>query len=102
LSFPDPEEEATLAAAAGEVALAVEDMEGQEVSVSLAAVAVAVFVAATAVCVAGAEELSRDKRDVLPPPTPTAGTLPSSVPAPVAAARRGRLKVIGSRPGPTT
>lgn len=71
-------------------------------SVSLAAVALAVFVAATAVCVTWAEELSRDKRDVLPPPTPTAGTLPSSEPEPVAAAFRGRMTVMGSRPGPTT
>ena len=101
-SVPDPDEEATLAAAAGDVALAVDDIEVQEVSVSLAAVALAVFVAATAVCVTWAEELSRDKRDVLPPPTPTAGTLPSSVPDPVAAACRGRMTVIGSRPGPTT
>ena len=49
-SFPDPEE-GTLAAAAGDVALAVDDIEGPEVSVALAAVALAVSVAATAVCV---------------------------------------------------
>jgi hypothetical protein len=101
-SFPDPEEEATLAAAAGDVTFAADDIEGPEVSVTLAAVAPVASVAATAVCVTWAEELNRDKRDVLPPPTPTAGTLPSSVPDPVAAARRGRLMVIGSRPGPTT
>lgn len=62
--------------------------------VMLGPVAEAVVVAATALCVAAAVELKRDKRDVLPPPTPTAGTLPASVPA----ARRGRRKVIGSRP----
>jgi hypothetical protein len=101
-SFPDSEEEATLAAAAGDVALVTDEIEGSEVSVTLAEVALVAFVAATAVCVTWAEELSRDKRDVLPPPTPTAGTLPSSVPDPVAAARRGRLMVIESRPGPTT
>jgi hypothetical protein len=50
-SVPDPEEEATLAAAAGVVAFAVDDIEGQEVSVALAAAALAVSVAATAVCV---------------------------------------------------
>ena len=93
VSLPVPEDE---------VALAVDDIDGQEVSVSLLAVAVAVVVAAAALSVTGAEVLKRDKRDVLPPPTPTAGTLPCSVPAPVAAARLGRPKVIGSRPEPTT
>jgi hypothetical protein len=111
VSFPVPEDAVALAgegaALAGEgVAMAVDDMDGQEVSVSLEAVpgalAVALVVAATAVCVTGAEELRRDKREVLPPPTPTAGTLPSSVPAPVDAARLGRLKVMGSRPGTAT
>lgn len=63
----------------------------------------------------GVEEFNRDKSDVLSPPIPTAGTLPSSPPdpevvvavswvtrlvgvmedAPVAAARRGRSKGIG-------
>ena len=50
-SFPDPEEEATLAAAAGDVTLAADDIEGPEVSVTLAAVAPVASVAATAVCV---------------------------------------------------
>ena len=50
-SVPDPEGEATPAAAAGDVALAVDDIEGQDVSVALAAVALVVSVAATAVCV---------------------------------------------------
>jgi len=47
-----------------------------------AAVVLLVICAATVV----AEEPSRLKRDVLPPPMPTAGTLPSSVPLPVAVA----------------
>jgi hypothetical protein len=111
VSFPVPEEAIALGEDGGAlvvegVALAVDDMEGQEVSVLLeavlGAVVAALVVAATAVCVTGVEELRRDKRDVFPPPTPTAGTLPSSVPAPVDAARRGRLKVIGSRPGSAT
>ena len=92
-SFPVPEDE---------VALAVDDVEVDGVSVSLLVMGVAVVVAATALCVTGVVELKRDNRDVLPPPTPTAGTLPCSVPAPVAAARLGRPKVMGSRPGPTT
>ena len=50
-SFPDPEEEATLVAAAGDVTLAADDIEGPEVSVTLAAVAPVASVAATAVCV---------------------------------------------------
>jgi hypothetical protein len=111
VSFPVPEDAVALGEDGGAlvvegVALAVDDMEGQEVSVLLeavlGAVVAALVVAATAVCVTGVEELRRDKRDVFPPPTPTAGTLPSSVPAPVDAARRGRLKVIGSRPGSAT
>jgi hypothetical protein len=107
VSFPVPED---AVAVTGEefvlvetdVALAVDVIEGQEVSVSLeavlGAVAVAVVVAATAVCVTAVVELKRDNRDVLPPPTPTAGTLPASVPA----ARRETPKVIGSRPGTAT
>jgi hypothetical protein len=64
-----------------------------------AVVVLLVICAATVV----AEELSRLKRDVLPPPMPTAGTLPSSVPFPVAVAGsvavtcRGTWKVIGLR-----
>jgi hypothetical protein len=87
----------------------VDDVEGQGVSVLLGVVlgsvvvvvvvaAAAVVVTATSLCVVPTAELKRDKRDVLPPPTPTAGTLPSSF----LAARRGRLKVIGSRPGRRT
>ena len=37
--------------------------------------------------------VSRLKRLVLSPPTPTAGTVPSSVPLPVAAAKGFRLEV---------
>ena len=75
VSFPVPDDE---------LALAVEDIEGPEVSVLLDAGAL--VVAATADCVTGIEELKRDRSDVLPPPTPTAGTLPFSVPDPEAMA----------------
>lgn len=83
-------------------ATAVDDIEGQEVSatleVALGRLSLTVGVAARTLCVTAAVELKRVRRDVLPPPTPTAGTLPASVPA----ALRGRRNVMGSRLGPAT